>query len=245
MTDSQQHNREIATNLEAWNAKPLLRDIYAGFYERIQAQIDHSITGGILEIGSGIGNLKAHVPDSIASDLFPNPWLDLACDAYQLPYKNGSLSHVILFDVFHHLRKPLAFLDEAHRVLVGQGRLILFEPYISAISSIAYGPMHHEPIAWRAKIDSGRVADKSDTYYAAQGNATRIFFKNALHGWSDGWIPKTKEVFADMSYLLSGGFSKPAMFPHAWLGRMRSVDDILSRIPALFGSRCLVCLEKS
>ena len=58
MTDSQQHNREIATNLEAWNAKPLLRDIYAGFYERIQAQIDHSITGGILEIGSGIGNLN-------------------------------------------------------------------------------------------------------------------------------------------------------------------------------------------
>jgi len=35
------------------------------------------------------------------------------------------LSHLILFDVFHHLRAPNAFLREARRVLTREGRLIL------------------------------------------------------------------------------------------------------------------------
>ena len=30
-----QHQAEIERNLRAWNAKPLLKEIYAGFYRRI------------------------------------------------------------------------------------------------------------------------------------------------------------------------------------------------------------------
>ena len=57
-----QHQAEIERNLRAWNDKPLLRNIYAGFYQRILALIDPAIPGRIVEIGSGIGNLKAHLP---------------------------------------------------------------------------------------------------------------------------------------------------------------------------------------
>ena len=52
-------------------------------------------------IDSGIGNLKAHLPGAVATDLFPSPWLDLACDGYELPFRPASLSHLVLFDVFH------------------------------------------------------------------------------------------------------------------------------------------------
>ena len=116
-----QHQAEIERNLRAWEAKPLLKDIYAGFYRRILALIDPAIPGRIVEIGSGIGNLKAHLPGALATDLFPNPWLDLVCDGYELPFRQGSLSHLVLFDVFHHLRAPNAFLREARRVLVPDG----------------------------------------------------------------------------------------------------------------------------
>jgi SAM-dependent methyltransferase len=245
MKGLEQHDREIQANLDLWNAKPLLRDIYTGFYERIRAEIDSSLPGEVLELGSGIGNLKNHFPDAIASDIFQNPWLDVTCDAYRMPFDNGTLSHVILFDVFHHLRRPFAFLDEARRVLVKQGRLILFEPYISVISSIAYGAFHHEPIAWRDEICLGRESDISGHYYAAQGNATRIFFRSEITGWSAGWTPITRNLYADLSYLFSGGLSRRAMYPHEWLTGLRFIDGLLSRVPALFASRCLVCLEKS
>src|SRR5437773_10537755 len=107
-----QHQTEIQRNLVAWQNKPLLRRLYSKFYERIVALLDTNLSGRIVEIGSGVGNLKSHLPSAVSTDLFPNPWLDVVCDGYELPFVNGSLSHLILFDVFHHLRAPNAFLRE-------------------------------------------------------------------------------------------------------------------------------------
>ena len=148
-----QHQIEIQRNLDAWQRKPLLQKIYTQFYERIVALIDARAPGQIVEIGSGIGNLKTHLPQALATDLFPNPWLDLVCDGYELPFKNESISHLILFDVFHHLRAPNAFLREARRVLTHSGRVILFEPFISWSSFPVYGLFHHEPVAWNSPVD--------------------------------------------------------------------------------------------
>ncbi len=44
----EQHQIEIEANLRAWQGKPLLREIYAGFYERIVAQMDTTIPGSIV-----------------------------------------------------------------------------------------------------------------------------------------------------------------------------------------------------
>ena len=117
MIDLDQHQKEIQQNLRSWETKPLLQQIYAGFYKRIVALIDPQISGAVLEIGSGIGNLKSHFPAAVCSDLFPNPWLDLVCDGYELPFGEASISHLVLFDVFHHLEAPRAFFKEARRVL--------------------------------------------------------------------------------------------------------------------------------
>src|SRR5215211_2791117 len=101
-----QHQVEIQRNRSAWERKPLLRQIYSRFYDRIVRLVDNSVPGAIIEIGSGIGNLKGRLPHAIATDLFSNPWLDMVCDGYELPLETGSVSHLILFDVFHHLRAP-------------------------------------------------------------------------------------------------------------------------------------------
>jgi SAM-dependent methyltransferase len=230
-----QHQVEIQQNLAAWQRKPILKEIYSGFYESILRLIDPTIPGHILELGSGIGNLKQHLPQAIASDLFANPWLDLVCDAYHLPFRDRSISHLILFDVFHHLRYPMAFLKEARRVL--NGRLILFEPFISWTSFPVYGLFHHEPIAWREPIDgSETVADSG--YYAAQGNATRMFFRDTVKRWRIFHA----EALSAFHYLLSGGFSKPPLYPRALLRPLKSIDALLSRWPHAFGARCLIGL---
>jgi SAM-dependent methyltransferase len=239
----EQHQIEIGRNADAWRDKPLLREIYRGFYHRILRWIDPAIPGRSVEIGSGIGNLKAHLPGAISTDLFQNPWLDTVCDGYDLPFLSGSLSHLILFDVFHHLEAPHAFLREAQRVLAPRGRLILFEPYMSWLSHPVYGLLHHEPVAWGRPIRDDGAPPHPRRYYAAQGNATRLFFRHPPPTWLDPWTRLHAEPFACLSYLLSGGFGKPAFYPASWLPLLQRVDRSCSRWPRLFGARCLVVLE--
>jgi len=238
-----QHQAEIQQNLRCWESKPLLQKIYAGFYDRILRLIDERVPGRVVEIGSGIGNLKSRLPRALATDLFLNPWLDLVCDGYELPFRDGSVSHLVLFDVFHHLEAPNAFMREARRVLAKSGRLIVFEPFMSVCSLPVYGLLHHEPVAWNKTINLTDSLPRPRSYYAAQGNATRLFFRKEIADWPAGWTVFHAEAFSCFHYLLSGGFSKPAVYPAAWLDGMRRLDVKLSRWPRLFGGRCLIGLK--
>jgi len=240
----EQHQEEIRQNLRRWHGKPLLQTIYRGFYGRILGLMDRQLPGRIVEIGSGIGNLREHLPAAITTDLFPNPWLNVVCDGYELPFASGSLSHLVAFDVFHHLAAPATFLKEAHRALSAQGRLILFEPFISWSSYPVYGLLHHEPVAWGKEISLADTLARPRTYYAAQGNATRLFFRQEHETWPAGWNVFHAEAFASFSYLLSGGYSQPAVYPEACLPVLQKLDRTLSRWPQLFGARCLVGLQK-
>jgi SAM-dependent methyltransferase len=245
MTPLAQHQVEIQKNLRAWNRKPLLQKIYASFYAQIISLIDTQIPGRIVEVGSGIGNLKTHLPQALTTDLFPNPWLDAVCDAYELPFSDASISHLVLFDVFHHLRAPNAFLREARRVLPPGGRVILFEPYISWSSYPVYGLIHHEPVAWKRPINLADTLPRPRDYYAAQGNATRLFFRREIPGWPEGWTLLQARAIASFAYLLSGGYSKPCLYPAGCLNFIQRCDRLLSRFPRLFAARCLIALERN
>ena len=78
---------------------------------------------------------------------------------------------------------------------------------------------------------------------AAQGNATRLFFREQRPAWPRGWTRYHSKAFASFSYLLSGGFSKPAFYPAWFLPWLQRWDERLSRWPGLFGVRCLVGLR--
>jgi hypothetical protein len=253
----EQHQVEIARNRSCWQEKPLLQRIYGEFYRQIIALIDPAIPGQIVEIGSGMGNLKHHLPEALATDLFANDWLDLVCDGYELPFATGTLSHLILFDVFHHFQAPQAFLKEACRVLVSGGRLVLFEPYISWLSYPVYGLLHHEPVAWKQPISQAPELARPRVYYAAQGNATRMFFgqtdcllspslpsRGGKGDCRSEWRIFCRKAWASFSYLLSGGFSKPALYPAAGWDLLRLLDAQLSHWPRIFGARCLIGLER-
>lgn len=239
-----QHQDEIQRNLRAWHRKPVLRQIYRQFYQHISGLIDRSLPGAIIELGSGIGNLKEALPEAIATDLFPNPWLDVVCDGYELPFADATISHLILFDVFHHLRAPRAFLREAARVLIPHGRVILFEPFISLLSCPVYALLHHEPLGLKQEISSDDALPRRRDYYAAQGNATRLFFNQKRPKPFEGWETFHRETFASFAYLFSGGFSRPGVYPLAVLPAFAKIDRWLSRWPRLFGARCVIGLTR-
>ncbi len=179
----EQHNIEIHSNKEKWENKPLLRKIYLGFYQDIVRWLNLNDFGAVVELGSGIGNFKMAYPSCITSDIFPNPWIDRVESAYRLSFQNAAVSNLILFDVFHHLAFPGSAFEEFKRVLGDKGRVIIFDPYISVLGLLVYGVFHHEPVALFKKINWMRdgKADPDDTYYAAQGNATRVFSSGGGH----------------------------------------------------------------
>ena len=51
-----QHQVEIERNRRFWDAKPLLREVYAGFYDRIVAQIDRRIPERSSRLAQGSAN---------------------------------------------------------------------------------------------------------------------------------------------------------------------------------------------
>jgi SAM-dependent methyltransferase len=243
----QQHEEEIRRNVRAWSRKPLLGKIYNGFHETIAGFIRKDITGLVVEVGSGIGNIKDVIPSCLRTDLFPNPWIDRVENAYALTFDDCSVATLILFDVFHHLQYPGTALKEFLRVLIPGGRVIIFEPCMSFAGIIVYGLFHHEPIALTKTIEwlaPDGWQSKNDVYYAAQGNASRVFFNRKYMPLMQEWNLVCRRTFSAFTYIASGGYSKPQLYPDAWFSQMKTVDALLDKIPILFATRLLVVLER-
>ena len=118
------YEEEINRNAEVWKSKALLRDVYFQMYARVASWIDTSIAGKVVEIGSGIGNFGEFRSDVVLTDQSIQPWIDLTCNAYRLPFRDRAISHIVMFDVFHHLSAPRAFFDSARSAIANGGRVI-------------------------------------------------------------------------------------------------------------------------
>jgi SAM-dependent methyltransferase len=243
----EQHNIEIQKNLKSWQKKPVLQKIYHEFYKLIASQINQNIEGKIVELGSGIGNLKMVVPDVICTDIFQNPWIDQVENAYNLSFENESVSNLILFDVCHHLKYTGSALKEFNRVLKPGGRVIIFDPAMSMLGFLIYGIFHHEPVAYFRKINWFAEHDSDinkNEYYAAQGNASRIFSSSKCNELLSDWkIIKVKKL-SSLSYVLSGGYSKRQLYPDRFLPILNLLEKLLDYFPLIFATRLFVVLEK-
>jgi hypothetical protein len=81
----ERHLIEMRANQAAWRRRPVLRKIYARFYELIYRAVA-PLPGPAVELGSGIGAVKEFIPDCITTDIFPNPRLDQQENAYRLTF---------------------------------------------------------------------------------------------------------------------------------------------------------------
>ena len=242
------HNEEIQRNFDLWRRKPSLRKAYRNFHETIAAALPASRTGIIAELGSGVPNISEVIPGCLRTDLFPNPWLDQVENAYALSFPDGSVSALVLFDVFHHLRYPGTALAEFRRALMPGGRVIVFDPCVSLLGRLVYGALHAEPLGLGQHIEPSAPAGWSPAgvdYYAAQGNATRVFLGNELEVAEMGWRVVTTRRMSAISYVLSGGYSRPQMYPDWAYPLLRRVDRIADAFPRLCATRLLVALEKT
>jgi SAM-dependent methyltransferase len=125
-------------------SKPGLRTIYEDWYHMLARRIP-ARPGGVLEIGSGAGFLKRLIPDAITSEIMSITGIDLVCDACRLPFAEGSMRAIVMVDVLHHIPDVEGFFAGASACLRPGGRMVMIEPWMTALSRHVYQRFHHEP----------------------------------------------------------------------------------------------------
>ena len=202
-----------ATYREIWDRKPVLRAVYGDIYRRMLA---HLVPGPILEVGGGSGNFKLFAPAAISSDILPAPWLDLVCDAQQLPFPDASFGNIVMVDVLHHIASPLTFLIEAARVLRPDGCVILCEPAITPLSGPFYRRFHDEPADMAADPLAAGAGDKNP-YDSNQAIPTLLTgrYREACARAVPGLALERVDYFSFLAYPLSGGFREWSLLPAA------------------------------
>ncbi|HNX82288.1 MAG TPA: methyltransferase domain-containing protein [Candidatus Omnitrophota bacterium] len=207
-----------------FSRKLILQSIYRAWYERI---FKYCIKPGkTLEIGSGFAFSKKIFPACITSEILPSPWVDIVCDAQKLPVKNNSLSNIIAIDVLHHIADIDLFFKECARALAPQGKIIITDMYVSALSSGILRWGHFEDFASIAK-------------------ATRLFFKKTgVPVWQKDFTLTSKEMHDCLAYPLSGGFNYPSVLPGKMLTRILQLEDKLGFLRPIMAFKSTVVLEK-
>jgi SAM-dependent methyltransferase len=235
----------------AWQANPALRASYGHWYRRLREALPSRELGPWIEIGSGPGFAREFIPELVLTDVVQAPWHDRRMSAESLPYGDGEVGALVLFDVLHHVATPASFFAEATRALRPGGRIVLCEPYISPFSHWVYRHFHAEPVDMSvdpfAAVASSEDAAK-DPFTSNQATPTLIFSQAKAHRFSE-MFPKLGVVrverLAGLAYPATGGFSRGPMLPMpVW----RGLFALENRLPEIafrwFGFRMLVVVER-
>ena len=220
---------------DIWQAKPVLRAVYADCYRRI---VEQCVPGPTLEVGGGTGNLKAYRSHIVASDVQFAPWLDVVADAQRLPFATGAFANIVLFDVLHHLERPRLFLMEAARVLTPGGRVVLVEPAITPLSYPFYRFLHPESVRLRDDpLADGALSPGRDPYDANQAIPTLLFgrCRARLEALLGGRLVRL-DHFGLFAYPLSGGFRSWSLLPVSLVGPLLRLEAAIAPLVGRLGA---------
>ncbi len=227
-----------------WQQKPILQILYTDWYREM---VTHLIPGPTLELGGGSGNLKEFAPDVICTDLVKAPWLDAVADGQALPFANGSLANLVLFDVLHHLENVRLFFDEAVRVLRAGGRIVLMDPYISWVSWPVYRFLHPEPVDLSQDPFQVRSPDPARRPFDANQAVATLLFERMFDRFQRLYPHFRRLVhrrLAFFAYPLSGGFEHSSMLPAFLVRPLLRLERVLQPLDRVLAFRLLVVLEK-
>jgi SAM-dependent methyltransferase len=230
-----------------WDEKPVLRRLYANYHQRMLSRCG---PGPILDIGGGTANIKDIRPDVISIDILPFTGIDVACDAHQMPFRDGQFAGIVMLDVLHHLARPVSFLQEAARVLQPGGKLVMIEPGMSRVAYPFYRHVHEEPADMSVDPFKELPIDVvRDPFDSNQAIPTLLFDTPTSIAELRRRVPGLTVTSVDwlslFAYPLSGGFKRWCLVPQVALDPLLAFESFLPRaVRHFFGFRIFVELEK-
>jgi SAM-dependent methyltransferase len=235
-----------------WGENRALRALNADLYARVAAELPPAALGRRVELGSGPGFAREFIPDIELTDLVRAPWHDGEMSAEALPFADGSVGALVLFDVLHHLPSPRRFFAEAVRVLAPGGRIVMCEPYISALSYPVYKFLHDEPLDMGADPlalrDGQERQDARDPFDANQGIPTLLFGREqaAFAGAFPELSIRRIQHLSGFSCPASGGFSHGPFLPWSLWSLLQRLDAALpAAVMRWTAFRMLVVLQRT
>jgi SAM-dependent methyltransferase len=234
----------IVAHRDVWSRKASLRRVYGDWFRMLRGACAPGLP--VVELGCGPGFFKEHYPEIVATDAGENPRADRVVDAAALPFDDGEVADLVMLDVFHHLGDPAAFLREAARVLRVSGRLVMLEPWLGLAGRVFFRCLHFEICDSSVDPDAPWAAPKNDPM---QGNAAlpHLYFRAGGHLERLGLPLRVvrRDRFAALPWLLSGGFQSFSLLPDVLVRPAESIDRLLSRLPGLTATRCLLVVERT
>ena len=214
-------------------SKTMLRHLFERFYHECHSMDLHyfgDCPGRRLEIGSGSGFVKQIYPEVITSDIKPLPLVDAILRAEKIPFPNNSLRAIYAINVFHHLPKPSAFLEELLRVLHPGGGVVLIEPYYGWLARRLYKNLHETE-----NFDMDAPGWETGTYMGPFSNANQalsyVVFKRDYAQFEQKfsqlellWV----KPHTHLLYFISGGVNFRQLAPDSLFPLVELTQQLLS-----------------
>ena len=113
------------TDPERWRSRDRSTQVYADVHKPVADRLVREHLEPVLDVGSGTGELTAHLPTGWSTVLLDRSWHQLIAapgrrlhaDALQLPIQNASVGAVTMLWMLYHVEEPITAIVEARRVL--------------------------------------------------------------------------------------------------------------------------------
>jgi SAM-dependent methyltransferase len=141
--------------------------------ERIDACLPY-VKGRLLDVGCGENLLvKAH-GNGVGVDIFPWPGVNVLCDTRRLPFQDGSFDSAALIACLNHIPDREQVLNEVHRALKPNGRLIvtMIDPVVGYFAHKVTHVLNTDP-------DGCERERKDGEHWGLWGERVRELLKNA------------------------------------------------------------------
>lgn len=201
--------RQLAERRNIWSTKYPIRACYQNWVQMLKPWV---IEGKTLEVGGGAGLMKeVWQGPLVTTDLIATPWSDMQLDAQNMQFKDSSFANVLCMDALHHFPDPHLFFDNAARVLIDGGRILMIEPWITPVSRFYYWLLHHERVCFDEYHESGSA--EKDPWDGNMAIPTMIF-QREIKDWS-ARHPELRLIklqrFSFFDFQFAGGFKKWAL----------------------------------
>lgn len=223
--------------------KKILYNLYLDFYKYLK-KTKHP-KGKVVEIGSGGGFMKEVFPDVVTSDVIKGPDIDLVFSATNMPFKKGSISAFLLFDVFHHIKDPEKALQEMYRCLKKGGKIVMIEPFVSPLSFIIFRFLHPEKTGFNTRGNwyvsgTGRMSDANPAIPWIIFIRDKDLFNKKFPGY------RINKIFSHtpFKYLISGGLSKYQLLPTGFCGIIDKIEKKVSHFNKYISMFMTIEIEK-